>query len=181
MPQNSIASNFAPYSVCHHTKALSHKAPSRKHNVSERVITKKAVVPTRVTLLLRCHTTFHRANIVKNNSRTATSEFCHGLFIKTEHAFQQTTLPYTTTTRSRAITTSLNNSLSRLNLNFESMTPIFCDSAMTIWVKLPWCIGMLCDKKKQVNCAKLFLLLKAMLAQRRIIGRKKVPSYNSLL
>lgn len=96
VPQNPIASNFAPYRVCHRTTALSHKTPPRKHNVSERVITQKAGVPTRVTLLSRCHTTFHRANIVKDNSRTATSDLCHGLFIKTEHAFQQPTLPYTT-------------------------------------------------------------------------------------
>lgn len=61
---------FKLCTICHRANAFSHKTPSRKHNVSQRVITQNAVVPTRVTLPLRCYTTCRRANIIKDNSRT---------------------------------------------------------------------------------------------------------------
>lgn len=93
-----------------------------------------------------------------SRSRTATSEFGHGLFIKAEHTFQQPTLPYTTRRCAITIITILNNSLSRW-IEIKRAVRWDYDSAMTTWVKLLLCICMFYDNKK-ASCAKLFCCYK---------------------
>lgn len=78
----------------------------------------------------RCYTTCRHANIIRDNSRTPTGDFGHGLLIKIEDAFQQLTLSYTT--RRRAITTSLNITHNRAESKLRERDDVFCDSAMTI-------------------------------------------------
>lgn len=145
VPQNFIASYFAQYAFARtHFRTKRHRANTASRNASLAKHRCAYASYAAITLL----------HYLPSRSRTATSEFGHGLFIKTEHAFQQPTLPYTTRRCAITITTFLNNSLSRW-IEIKRAVRWDYDSAMTTWVKLLLCICMFYDNKK-ASCAKLF-------------------------
>lgn len=138
---------FILCTVCLRANAFSHKTTSTNTTSRNASLAKHRCAYASYAAITLLH-------YLPSRSRTATSEFGHGLFIKTEHTFQQPTLPYTTRRCAITITTFLNNSLSRW-IEIKRAVRWDHDSAVTTWVKLLLCICMFYDNKK-ASCAKLF-------------------------